>query len=68
AGIDPIAIGCMTVLVGGVPPPYIPGAPAPDQPPAVIVDKIGIRNKSQALTLKAAKRAAAPFTPIKCDW
>ncbi|HRI66253.1 MAG TPA: PAAR domain-containing protein [Polyangium sp.] len=68
AGIDPIAIGCMTVLVGGFPPPYIPGAPAPDQPPSVIVDKIGIRNKSQALTLKAAKRAAAAFTPIKCDW
>jgi len=68
AGIDPIAIGCMTVLIGGMPPPYIPGAPAPDQPPAVIVDKIGIRNKSQALTLKAAKRAAAAFTPIKCDW
>jgi uncharacterized Zn-binding protein involved in type VI secretion len=68
AGIDPIAIGCMTVLIGGMPPPYIPGAPAPDQPPSVIVDKIGIRNKSQALTLKAAKRAAAAFTPIKCDW
>lgn len=68
AGIDPIVIGCMTVLIGGMPPPYIPGAPAPDQPPGVIVDKIGIRNKAQALTLKAAKRAAAPFTPIKCDW
>lgn len=68
AGIDPIVVGCMTVLIGGFPPPYIPGAPAPDQPPSVIVDKIGIRNKSQALTLKAAKRAAAPFTPIKCDW
>lgn len=68
AGIDPIAIGCMTVLVGGFPPPYIPGAPAPDQPPAVIVDKIGIRNTAQALTLKAAKRSAAAFTPIKCDW
>jgi hypothetical protein len=68
AGIDPIVIGCMTVLVGGFPPPYIPGAPAPDQPPSVIVDKIGIRNTSQALTLKAAKRAAAAFTPIKCDW
>lgn len=68
AGIDPIVIGCMTVLIGGVPPPYIPGAPAPDQPPSVIVDKIGIRNKSQALTLKAAKRAAAPFTPLKCSW
>ena len=68
AGIDPIAIGCMTVLIGGVPPPYIPGAPPPDQPPGVVVDAVGIRNKSQALTLKAAKRAAAPFTPIKCDF
>jgi uncharacterized Zn-binding protein involved in type VI secretion len=68
AGIDPIVIGCMTVLIGGFPPPYIPGAPAPDQPPSVIVDKIGIRNKSQALTLKAAKRAAAAFTPVKCAW
>ncbi len=68
AGIDPIVIGCMTVLIGGMPPPYIPGAPAPDQPPSVIIDKIGIRNTSQALTLKAAKRAAAAFTPIKCGW
>ncbi|MDC3956484.1 PAAR domain-containing protein [Polyangium jinanense] len=68
AGIDPIAIGCMTVLIGGTPPPYVPGAPPPDQPPGVIVDAVGIRNKSQALTLKAAKRAAAPFTPIKCDF
>jgi len=68
AGIDPIAIGCMTVLIGDAPPPYIPGAPPPDNPPGVVVDAIGIRNKSQALTLRAAKRAAAPFAPIKCDW
>lgn len=27
AGIDPIAKGCFTVLVGGMPPPYIPGPP-----------------------------------------
>ncbi|WP_206079397.1 PAAR domain-containing protein [Polyangium spumosum] len=67
-GIDTIAIGCMTVLIGGNPPAYRPGAPAPDKAPGVIVDAIGIRNKSQAMTLKAAKRAASPFTPIKCDF
>lgn len=67
AGIDPIAMGCPTVLVGGMPPPYVPGPPEKRNGGAQ-VDAIGIRNKAQALTLEKAKRAAVPFTPLKCSW
>lgn len=50
AGIDPIAMGCMTVLVGGVPPPYVPGPPKKPEPP-----KIGPQEICVACLLKAAQ-------------
>jgi len=67
AGIDPIAMGHMTTLIGGFPPPFIPGPPEPVKPSSH-TDAIGIRNTAQALTLQKAKRAAVPFTPLKCSW
>jgi uncharacterized Zn-binding protein involved in type VI secretion len=68
AGIDPIAMGCLTVEFGGMPPPYVPGPPAPEQPPATQIDGIGKLNSPLELTLKAAKKGAVAFTPIKCEW
>jgi uncharacterized Zn-binding protein involved in type VI secretion len=67
-GIDPIALGCMTVDIGGMPPFYMPGAPAPEGPAARGLDSVGKRNNAQDLTLRAAKRSAVAFTPIECDW
>jgi len=68
SGIDPIAAGCTTVCIGGMPPVYVPGPPAPAPPPSVTVDGLGKRNSPQELTLAAAKRSAAAFAPIKCPW
>lgn len=50
AGIDPIAMGCMTVLVGGSPPPYVPGPPKKPDPP-----KIGPQEICVACLKKAAQ-------------
>lgn len=50
AGIDPIAMGCMTVLVGGMPPPYVPGPPKKPDPP-----QIGPQEICVACLLKAAQ-------------
>jgi uncharacterized Zn-binding protein involved in type VI secretion len=68
AGIDPIVKGCMTVCIGGSPPPYVPGPPPPAPPPAVALDGLGKRNSPKELTLAAAKRSGAAFAPIKCPW
>ncbi|MBK8258631.1 MAG: PAAR domain-containing protein [Polyangiaceae bacterium] len=52
AGIDPIAKGCFTVLVGGMPPPYIPGPPQKADYGGKVIGGPGNRNKAEALELK----------------
>lgn len=51
AGIDPIAKGCFTVLIGGVPPPYVPGPPRKEDYGGKVVHGPGNRNKAEALEL-----------------
>ncbi len=55
AGIDPIAKGCFTVLVGGFPPPYVPGPPRKEDYGGAVVAGPGNRNKAEALELKPDK-------------
>lgn len=45
AGIDPIAVGCFTVLVGDFPKPYVPGPPKKTAIPFVDVGAPKNRNK-----------------------
>ncbi len=52
AGIDPIAKGCFTVLVGGMPPPYIPGPPTKEDYGGHVIAGPGDRNAPAALELK----------------
>ncbi len=51
AGIDPIAKGCFTVLVGGMPPPYIPGPPTKEDYGGKVIAGPGDRNAPAALEL-----------------
>lgn len=51
AGIDPIAKGCFTVLVGGMPPPYIPGPPTKEDYGGKVIAGPGDRNAPAALDL-----------------
>jgi uncharacterized Zn-binding protein involved in type VI secretion len=47
AGIDPIVMGCLTVIFGGMPPPYIPGPPKKLDPPKGALGGPGGRNKAE---------------------
>ena len=53
AGIDPIAKGCFTVLVGGMPPPYIPGPPRKSDYGGKVVGDPTNRNKEDKIALAA---------------
>lgn len=54
-GIDPIVKGCFTVLIGGAPPPYVPGPPRKEDYGGKVVRDPGNRNKAEALELKPDK-------------
>ena len=53
AGIDPIAMGCFTVLIGGMPPPYIPGPPTKADYGGHVIGSPGDRNAPGTMESKA---------------